>query len=138
MTDEPVEWSEDLHLGVDSLDEDHRALIAALGAWCEAVVAGAGPEVTDPLFKALIDCARRHFSEEEAEMERRHYHGSEIHRREHQALMARLDHTFRDIYGNAQYDLAGEFIDIVRDWAAGHIVTFDRQYAEFLKSQGDA
>jgi len=135
MTNEPTEWSDDLHLGVESLDDDHKKLVELICAWCDAVTSGRDLVATDGLFKDLLDFAREHFKAEEAEMEVHAYEDSDFHRREHEALIARLDDTFRAIYANAQYDLAAESIDFVRDWAASHIVTLDRQYAEFLKRQ---
>ena len=135
MANEPVEWSDDLHLGVDFLDEDHKKLVEMIGTWCEAVASDQGVAGSDGLFKDLLDFARQHFKAEEDDMASRCYQDSDFHRREHEALIARLDDTFRTIYSNTQYDLATESIDFVRDWAASHIVTLDRQYAEFLKRQ---
>jgi len=131
MSDPRTGPGDDLHLGIDFLDDEHRQLLELVGAWSEAVAVNADPGKADDLFERLLDFARRHFLVEEHDMASRSYHGSQAHQREHEALMERLD----NLRISAGYDLAGEFAGFIYDWAAEHIRTMDRQYAEFLKSQ---
>ncbi|WP_295456585.1 hemerythrin domain-containing protein [uncultured Thiodictyon sp.] len=140
-------WCNEWSLGIDALDEDHRALVEALtdislrycpqasalvrGARATAGVSGAGAPVS--LVEALSgfgEKLRVHCRREDAFLRAIEYTEREQHETQHVALMATFDSLVQDYRGRAiqVFDAVGQ--ELVRDWLLGHIVSDDRDFAQ--------
>lgn len=126
------DWQANLFLGVALMDEEHRGLFKHIRRFREAVSQGQGAEATGKVLDALLDYASRHFRHEEALMEKSGYPDLERHRGLHRKLTAQVMELHRDTR-SLSTDSLGAFLD---QWLRGHIMSIDRQAAEYMKGQG--
>ncbi|MEI6557918.1 MAG: bacteriohemerythrin [Rhodospirillaceae bacterium] len=123
-------WTEDLSVGVDSLDADHQQLFAMVNGLFDALEGGCAEPLLAALFDALIDYTRGHFTREEALMAARHYPG--LARAEHVELAARVD-ALRDRFlsGSAE-PVSQELLVLFKTWLTSHIRVTDCGYKPYV------
>ena len=138
MAKEKIEWTPDLTVGVDELDEDHRRLIGYLNEFVEAASERRGFFVVDDVFSKLIDYTVFHFAREERVMEACGYPRLEEHRREHDRLRKRLIDC-RDRYAlSATKDLSNEIRAFLLSWLREHIMKMDVDYRSYVEGRKSA
>ena len=80
-----IEWTEELAVGVPSIDEAHHEFVDLLNAL---------PEASDAdfsrLFLELVAHSHEHFAEEERMMERTSFPVIAVHKAEHERVLAEL------------------------------------------------
>jgi hemerythrin len=128
-------WTEDLSVGVRRLDEDHKKLIAMINELHAGLLAGHGNEVLGVVLRQLASYTVEHFQREEAWFDETGYPGAAAHRREHEALKAKV---MAEI-GKFQAGSAGlgmETLNFLRDWLQHHIRQSDQAYGPHLNAHG--
>jgi len=78
-------------------DDHHKKLFAITNTLHQAILAGQGATVLDPIVKELLDYTRFHFSAEEALLEKAAYPSLVAHRIEHQHFINKVDQPRQDI-----------------------------------------
>lgn len=132
-----VQWDDSLSVGVDLIDEQHKALIQRLNAMSEAVAQRQGEfEITRTL-RFLIEYADFHFSCEEGHMASAGFSGLARQQAEH----ARFRTTLADLKQDYEEEgstkgLAKALDTFLGAWLAKHIQGVDRQFADFLAEKG--
>lgn len=58
-------WNDRISVGVETIDADHKKLIAMVNDLYDAILAGCGRKKLDSLLDHLIDYTRYHFAREE-------------------------------------------------------------------------
>jgi hemerythrin len=117
-----IEWSDDLSIGNDDIDDEHRHLVERLND----VFAAAGSAKVGDSLDGLIDEVRTHFASEEAALEREGYPDLIAHRNDHARLVKRVVGIRNDL-GAA--GLSDDHQASLKDWLVDHIKGGDRQYA---------
>lgn len=136
MTDQML-WDEADSVGVDSIDEQHKRLVAITNQLFQEIIKDTG---TESIFEILDEMARYadyHFSYEEQLLKENGYPAEALERHvaEHRALTARVqDFITKARERDDLIDL--EVYDFLRDWMSDHLQRTDRTYAEFLCSRG--
>lgn len=129
-----LEWSEDLSVGFDEIDNDHKKLIDLLNDVDAAVVAGHAPHVVGGFLEELISYTIWHFRHEEELMEA---HGDPdilMHKAQHVELTeAAEDMHQRFLDGDA--DVAETLLPFLKDWLTSHILETDMKTGAFLASR---
>ena len=136
--DPDQEPSNELHLGIGELDDQHQAFFMHVVGLRRALIEGSGGR--EKLMKTLrfldtfID---EHFSAEEKYMRRYNYPGILLHKTEHQSFIrsvAEFKQTFLDLdaRGEVTSFLTIEVMRRLEQWLTEHIRTVDRKMAEFL------
>lgn len=127
-----LQWSPDLSVGIDFMDDDHRRLMELLSELDDLVESGpVQPAVIDKLDE-IIDFAEQHFRLEERLMEESDYEEFEQHRQLHEVLL-------QDISGLRQYLTTGEkaagpkIMQFLKDWLMHHIAESDKELGGFLE-----
>jgi hemerythrin len=122
-------WDDSLKVGVDVMDEDHRALFVLLQHFD-----GADDADTAGHFGALIEHLAEHFDRENALMRRHNFFATHCHEDEHKAVLAQL----RGLHAKA---LTGDVTPIrayidraIGPWFLNHRNTMDWVTAQFLQS----
>jgi hemerythrin len=134
--DEQVPWSDDLMVGVEAIDNDHKRLFELTNALLAA--RPCGPETTANAVAELISYTRRHFDAECALMERTAYPDLAAHAYEHDYLVYQLERIIDRLVGGGQ-DTAGEDLgQLLRYWLTNHILSFDAHFADYLRAGGRA
>jgi hemerythrin-like metal-binding protein len=127
-----IEWSERLALGVDTMDDTHRAFVSHLNALAEA----GDPEMLE-VFDMLYAHTVAHFEQEQRWMQQIPYPPIHCHVAEHEGV---LD-VMREVRGhldNAHYDLGRVLARELAEWFKGHAATMDAMLAQVLQARGAA
>ena len=127
-----VEWTEELSVGVPSLDRDHRHLMELLNQLHEVIRRNDAREVIGAVLVELIHYTEHHFSAEEQLMAEAGFPGLDAHRQTHD----RLRHSVRDYEAEFRDDprnvIAAELFEFLCDWLLHHIKTEDMDYRAAL------
>lgn len=130
-------WTDDLSVGIDLIDEQHKQLIKHLNSLTQAVEEQqGGREVADTL-GFLIDYTDFHFSMEERNMEANNYPGFEAHKTLHNEFKAILNKMETEYVEDGPTPLLAESIDtLLMNWLLKHIRVVDVEFGAFLKNNG--
>jgi hemerythrin len=131
------EWSEDLSIGVEQIDNQHRELFQRIGSLRWAIRNGQGRGALLETLAFLEEYVDAHFTAEEALMQQHDYPGILEQKKEHEGFLKELL-SFKEKL--IDMEIEGEFtafleIEIERKlsgWLAEHIGTIDRKLGTFL------
>jgi diguanylate cyclase (GGDEF)-like protein/hemerythrin-like metal-binding protein/PAS domain S-box-containing protein len=118
-------------LGDPLLDEQHQLIGALLGKLNTAIVSADAPQLVLRRFDDLAEFVRTHFESEERLMEQLQYPDYDAHREVHRSLLAEA----QQLRPQLNQDGESAVLQALEDWAALHILRFDRRFAEFLASR---
>jgi len=121
-------WSDDLSVGNDFIDHDHRKLIEMVNRLHVVMHEGRGKEVLGKVLNNLISYTKEHFRREEDLMRQIRYPGYFEHKEEHEKLMTQvLDLEAKFESGNTSLSI--QVLHYLRDWLIHHIGESDRALA---------
>lgn len=135
-----ISWREDLALGVEAIDSQHKELLARFDLLLTSCKQGKGSQEVLHLLTFLDEYVISHFRDEEVLQRESGYPGYEAHHREHEGFIARLAELksrFNSEEG-VQIDLVLDTNKLLLDWLIRHISVRDREVGAHLKSQGRA
>jgi hemerythrin len=127
-----VQWDPRLSVGNDTLDAQHRDLLAHCNALADCL-AEAGEEADKAfrrLFEELMALSREHFAAEEALLARAGYPDLEAHRNEREEF----DYLAAEIITTEHFD-KGELQTFLALWWTGHILGSANKQRAFLERQ---
>ncbi len=131
----PLELTDDLKTGIDTIDDQHRALLM----WANAVSNDSVLADQDKLKAALDnldDYVKFHFREEEEAMKTHGYNRLKKHKAQHDRLMGEVSELYGRLYREgASKALMVEVQDMFAGWYTLHIKEWDKPFAAFLKSR---
>ena len=134
-----MEWTNDLSVGLEEIDSQHRELFRRINNLVDAIRHGQCKYVIDGTIGFLEDYARTHFSEEETWMFQHHYSDYEMHRAQHRIFLNALSDLKKQAAAprvqGASYELSVATNQVVVDWILAHIVRIDKRLGEFLKTR---
>ena len=133
MVMQDIKWTEDLSVGVEVLDDDHKKLISMLNTLFAAGMAGVADAMLDKTLDALEDYTHFHFEREIEFLEKHDYPSVEPHKFQHEKLIKELK-TYTDKVREQGVDgMSTELMMFLRTWLINHIKEHDMDYAKFLK-----
>ena len=115
-----VNWTEDLTVGIEVIDEHHRHLFDLTNDLHEVVTGKLGSRETARILKALDRYAQVHFRAEERMMEHYRYASLDQQEYEHTRFVEKLQEFYAELHDNpltAQFDV----LLYLRDWLINHI-----------------
>ncbi len=127
-----LQWVPELSVGNETLDAQHRALLARCAALA-ACLADAGAEGEDKFrraFEELMALSREHFAAEEALLARAGYPDLEAHRNERDEF----DYLAAEIVTTENFDRQ-ELQTFLSLWWSGHILGSAARQRAFLARQ---
>lgn len=134
-----MEWTQDLAVGVEAIDEQHRELFTRITRLLRAIKEKRCREEIDGTIAFLEDYARTHFAMEEKYMQDTGYEGLEDHRGYHRVYMKNLAELKAEAslprVSGMSYDLSVATNQMVVDWIVDHIMSVDRKFGEFLRQK---
>ena len=125
-------WNDTYSVGIREMDEQHKRLLAYIGALGE-LLATRDDELMHELLARITDYGREHFEAEERLLEK---HGYPLagQRAAHEQFMEWMAETnYKAIDGTLGLP---ETHDYLKRWWTTHILGDDMQYKEFLNSRG--
>ena len=129
-------WAPDLSVGVESIDAQHRELMARANALLEASQLGQGRQAALDTLLFLSDYVAQHFEDEERLMEEEGFPGLELHRAEHarfRVTLRSLVHRFSTT--GADRALGSAVEQEVCAWIQGHVLATDRELGRHVRSR---
>jgi hemerythrin len=135
-----MEWTKDLSVGIDMIDDQHRELFSRINDLVAAIKQKTCKYKIGDVVKFLDDYVLFHFKEEEKYMQEHHYPGYAGHKAQHNEFIENFRKLKKELPklqgGNkaGSYDLSVETNQVVVDWILDHIVKADMELARFLKA----
>ena len=129
-------WTDDLSIGIESIDEQHKVLFGLIDQLQEAMSRGESRTVLEEIFQGLIDYTDKHFKVEEVMFEKFAYPETEEHLAGHTEFvdkMASLKEQFDD---NSNFMIGVDVMQFLTDWLVTHIQGTDKKYAPFFIEKG--
>jgi hemerythrin len=127
---------DDLHLGIDVLDSEHRQLLALTRRLLAACDQESDPRSIDGIAADLVACVRDHMRSEETQMAAWDYGGIDIHKAAHDRLFAALEAILRPVRQQPGLDISDDILGFLMTWLDEHILGEDKLFADFLKERG--
>jgi len=129
-----IKWSDEISVGVDLIDSQHKELIRIANELIKAVHLGQEKEILDKVINKLREYTVFHFNCEEDLMEEIRYPGRSDQVREHIRLKKDVKAFQRQLY--LQEDItANTVLEFVTNWLIKHILAYDRKLARFIRQQ---
>lgn len=129
------EWTPDLSVGVDALDNQHKELFKRINQLVEAMKMGKGKQVIGEILSFLKQYAAVHFADEEKMMAKIKFPEINQHKFAHQAFVkdftALADKLGKD---GASTTVIVETQQKLIDWLVNHIGKVDKKYGDFIKA----
>ncbi len=130
-----IDWSDDLSVGVDSVDEQHKKLVNMINALNASLTKGEESAVLSKIFDGLVAYVDKHFTDEEKLFTQAGWSGADAHKEKHKDLVADV------MEFKAKLDSGGDTIGIklmqfLKEWLTNHIMKSDKEYTETVKAAG--
>jgi hemerythrin len=126
------DWNEKYSVGIESLDQDHKALFSLINKFFDAMRQGKAKEILNETLDDLISYTRTHFKREELLFSSTHYSDFQKHKIEHDHFIEKID-EFREQYDAGNQRISIELIKFLSDWLVNHIQSSDKKYSSYLK-----
>ena len=129
-----VGWSDNMSVGVDQIDEEHKYLFSLMESASRAISEGNTGSVLT-IFHELTDYIDVHFGHEEEVMRAMGYPDLDDHRSEHAKLAQKAFSVINNLRMKDTITRGSEFTTFLGDWLTNHIMVSDMKYGEYLRSQ---
>lgn len=130
-----IEWSDKLSVHIKEFDDQHKNLVATINKLYEAMKHGEGKTVLNDVLSELVDYTQYHFQTEEKRFQQYNFSEGPKHTDEHNALMKKV-HDLQKKHKEGTFLLSIEVLEFLKNWITHHIRVVDKQYSEYLRSQG--
>ncbi len=136
-----MQWTEDLAVGIEKIDEQHKELFEKINDLVSAVKQSVCKYKIGDVIRFLEDYAVFHFGEEEKYMQQFGYPGYQAHKIQHEKFIENFNELKKELpkleggKNPGSYDLSIETNQVVVDWILDHIAKVDKQLGEFLKDK---
>ncbi len=126
----PVEWTSDLSVGVEVIDNQHKRIVLYINQLQEARKTQDRVKVGTVLSE-LVDYTQSHFGFEEAMLEEAGYPYLKAHKRVHELFIKRVNELVRRF--ETHEDVADTVTKLLITWLLNHIRSEDADYSEAVK-----
>lgn len=129
-------WMDNLSVNDDSIDSQHKQLIAKINELLEATSKGKGKEMVSPIIDFLGKYVLEHFSFEEKYMSEHNYPNLVEHRKIHQDFIKKfIEFKGKIAKLGVSASLTIEVQHFLGEWLIQHIAKEDHKYADYIKAQ---
>jgi hemerythrin len=133
-----VEWTDELSVGIQEIDEQHKILVNLINRLFDETVVhqtGSTAIVMDEILHELIEYTVIHFAVEESLFRIFHYPETEQHTRHHDELKAQVLDIQKKVKAREAV-INTELLMFLKKWLENHILHEDKRYGPFLLKQG--
>jgi hemerythrin len=128
-------WSEKYSVNIAKLDRQHQCFFAIVHELNQALAAGEGAAVTQPILQRLVEYAHTHFAAEEALMTEYKFPALLTHCAEHDKF-ARMVAKFLEDHHAGKTGVPVSLMLFLQTWLREHILVSDKAYSSFLNARG--
>ena len=131
-----VTWSDQLSVGVSSIDDQHQKMVSLLNQLHDGMMSGRGKITLGGILQALIEYTTTHFAHEEKLLVSSAYPDCLAHQKEHADLLRQILNIRR------QYETVGPsavtipVMSFLENWLINHITGADMRYRAHLAGKG--
>lgn len=130
-----INWTDELSVGVELFDNDHKKLVALANSLHESITVGAQQAVLAEVLNELVKYTVFHFGHEEGMMIQYAYPAYEKHKKEHDALVAKVQDYYDQVMAG-KTSISLSLIGFLKDWLVNHIMGSDKEYRDFFAKKG--
>jgi hemerythrin len=130
-----IEWTPDLSVGVELIDEQHKVWFEKANGLFEAGKERKAREYINTMIDFLDDYTKQHFKDEEAYMEKIRYPEIEAQKKAHTSFindLAKLKSDYNESGGNILVIINAN--KMVINWLTKHIKTMDKKIGEYAET----
>ncbi|MCK5876777.1 MAG: hemerythrin family protein [Candidatus Marithrix sp.] len=127
-------WDEELSVGIQEIDEQHKILINLINRLFNEALFKNNAAVTSETLTELIQYTIIHFSVEESLFRIFDYPDYEVHKAQHEELTKQVI-ALRDRVELGE-EITTELIVFLRGWLKKHILQEDKKYSIFFTDRG--
>lgn len=132
-----LEWDNNLAIGVNEIDEQHKELFRRFDKLLEACNNGVGKEEIGNLLFFLDDYVQTHFRDEERLQVAHAFPDYPTHRVAHRGFVERLGQLKQDLHGDgASLSVIITTNTMLMDWLVNHIAVMDKKIGAHIAAQG--
>ncbi len=128
-------WSDRLISGIDSIDEQHKELVAMVNELHQAMRMKKGTEESGKILERLAQYTVDHFAYEATLFDEHQYPEADQHNEIHAQLVAKVQ-EFQQQFNEGKAALSMELMQFLTDWLENHILKTDREYVPYLQEKG--
>ena len=131
-----LKWTEELSVGIDVIDAQHRELFSTAESLLAAAEKGGGQGEVTKMVAFLEEYVETHFHTEEMYMKRYSYPDYAPHKLEHTGFVNRFYDLRQELDNDGvSSDLTIRLANWVGDWLVNHIGRRDKDLGRFLKGR---
>ena len=124
---EYIRWKEDLTVGINSIDDQHKELFRLINAFYNSIINKSNKEGVSQVIKDLEDYIIVHFNAEETLMRASNYTGYASHKAEHEKFIETVA-NYRKRHDEGRLLLSLEVTNFIKNWITDHIMKTDHLY----------
>lgn len=129
-------WNDKFLVGVSTVDDDHKKLVAMLNNLYDAMQAGKGKDAMGQILDELVEYTKFHFGREETYFKEHGYPDTDKHLEEHAALAKQVLDVQAKYKAGATATLNMEVMNFLRNWLTNHINGSDKKFGPFFNAKG--
>ncbi len=134
MEREFISWDDDLSVGIQEIDEQHKVLINLINRLFNEALVKHNVDVANEVLTELIQYTIIHFSVEESLFRIFNYPDYEGHKVQHEELKKQVIMLKSRIEEGEEITI--ELISFLRSWLKKHILKEDKKYSSFFTEKG--
>lgn len=121
-----IDWTDDLKVGVDFMDEDHQDFVALINRFAEAA-----DDALPDLYAQILHHTEDHFAREEELMRRVGFFAYDCHKGEHARVLGEMRHFAQHLEAGRLGVVRAYVTDQIPQWFILHRNTMDSATAAF-------
>ena len=130
-----MDWKEELSVGIEQIDAEHKELIRAVNELFDACMHGKGRAKIAETVKFVEDYTIKHFTDEENIQKQYRYPGLPAHRELHQSFVNDLKKYKQQLEDEGPtVQLVATFNTFVSTWLIKHIRIEDKKIGIHIRS----
>ncbi|MDR2050429.1 MAG: bacteriohemerythrin [Deltaproteobacteria bacterium] len=127
-----VEWTPDLDIGIELVDDQHRMLCSYINSLYRATRRESSEDEISDIVGSLKDYTSTHFSTEEQYFSHTPYPDTARHKEVHKNFVAKVTEVENKLReGHAR--VGDELLEFLKTWLLQHIRNTDPEYAPYVK-----
>lgn len=131
-----MEWTPEMSVSVQVLDDDHKKLIEMLNTLNEGILSSEPRAALETTIDGLLRYTRFHFAREEKILAQAGYPASAEHVGEHALLMRRVGNLQARFENGQSLELSMQAMQFLKSWIMDHILGSDMKYGSYLNEKG--
>lgn len=129
-----IEWEKRFDTEIETVDNQHKKLVAIINRLHEALVQLKTEEVLAGVLTELVEYTEYHFNTEEELFEKHKYPETVAHKVKHRRFI--IDITkFKNDYRAGNKSISLKLTAFLKDWLLNHIARNDKAFADFIKNK---